>query len=209
MASRVVCFSGPDGSGMREVAAAVAEQLGFALVDEEVIVVAAASAGVDSDLVADVERRRSFIERAFDSMAAGADSSAFVVSGVLPQGVDGKPSDDLRAEIRAAIEEIAGRQDVVIVAHAASHALGSRPGVLRVLVTASQETRLERVAAERELDDRDARRAVLASDAGRADYLKRFYGEKQELPTQFDLVVNTDRVTPEQAIALVMVAAGG
>ena len=37
-----------------------------------------------------------------------------------------------------------------------------------------------------------ATRAVDEADAARADYLKRFYGIKQEHPTQYDVVVNTD-----------------
>lgn len=46
------------------------------------------------------------------------------------------------------------------------------------------------------------------SDAGRRDYLKRFYGVAEELPTHYDLVVNTDGMSVEQAAALVERAAG-
>ena len=84
--------------------------------------------------------------------------------------------DELRDLIRAAIEEAAARGRVVIVSHAASHALASQPGVLRVLITASPQTRCARVAAEGDLNEKDAARAVDQSDTARADYLKRFYG---------------------------------
>ncbi len=40
MPRHVLCFSGPDGAGIRDVAAAVAERLGFAVVDEEIKAVA-------------------------------------------------------------------------------------------------------------------------------------------------------------------------
>jgi cytidylate kinase len=98
---------------------------------------------------------------------------------------------------------------MVIVAHAAAHALASQPGVLRVLVTASLPTRQARVAAEHELSEDDAVRAVDRSDAGRASYLTRFYGTKTELPTHYDVLVNTDRLSPEQASAIVVRAAAG
>ena len=45
------------------------------------------------------------------------------------------------------------------------------------------------------------------SDAGRRDYLKRFYEIDEELPTHYDLVVNTDVLTVEQAADLVSRAA--
>ena len=118
-----------------------------------------------------------------------------------------RPSEELRRLIRAAIEESAERGSVVIVAHAASHALASRPDVLRVLVTASSSIREARVASEQDLNEKDAARAVDTSDAARADYLKRFYGAKSELPTQYDVVVNTDRLSPDNAVSLVAHAA--
>jgi cytidylate kinase len=78
---------------------------------------------------------------------------------------------------------------------------------LRVLVTASTETRVERVAAAKRIDDRAATRRVREEDAARADYLKRFYGIQDEVPTLFDLVLNTDVLGPEKAAEVVLVAA--
>lgn len=195
---------------MRDVARGVAEGLGFALVDEEIILGAAAEAGVEPQVVADVEKRRSFMDRALDALSSSSDATAFAFTGgaggiVAPDVVP--VSDELRDLIRVAIEETAARGNAVIVAHAASYALASQPDVLRVLVTASPETRWERVAAELDLTGKEAARAVDAADAARADYLKRFYGAKAELPTQYDVVVNTDRVSSGDAVALVLLAA--
>ena len=210
MACRIVCCSGPDGASMREVAHEVAGRLGFTLVDEAIVLRAAAEAGVEPQVVENVEKRRSFLDRALDAFTSSSDATAFVFTsgagGFLEPEV--RVSDELRDLIRTAIEEAAARGNAVIVAHAASHALRSDPGALRVLVTASPDTRCERVAVEQGLSDRDAARFVTESDANRADYLKRFYGDKSELPTQYDVVVNTDRLSPVEAAAIVARAAG-
>ncbi len=193
---------------MREVARGVAERLGFALIDEEIVLRAAAEGGVKPSVVADVERRRSFIERAVAGLGSSTDHSALAFRGgslVVPEA---PISSALRDLITSAIEETAARGSTVIVAHAASHALASQPGVLRVLVTASPSVRRARIASEGELDEKDAERAVDQSDAARADYLRRFYGAKTELPTQYDLVVNTDRLSLDSAVSLVAHAAG-
>ena len=58
------------------------------------------------------------------------------------------------------------------------------------------------------MSEADATRSVDEADAARADYLKRFYGIKHELPTQYDLVLNTDRLGTDDAVALVTRAAG-
>ena len=209
MSCRVVCCSGPDGAHMREVAREVADSLGFSLVDEAIVMRAAAEAGVEPAVVADVEKRRSFIDRALAAFTSSSDATAFVFTGGAGGFLEPEApvSDELRGLIRTAIEEAAARGDAVIVAHAASHALADDPTALRVLVTASRATRCERVAAEQGLSEKDATRAVSESDTNRADYLKRFYGEKSELPTQYDVVVNTDRLSPAEAAAVVTRAA--
>src|SRR4029079_1542846 len=205
MTCRVVCVSGPDGARMAEVAECVAAQLGFSLVDEAIVFRAAAEAGVDPKVVEDVEKRQSFLDRLLDTFATSSDASALVFAGgggyLAPEGVP--MSDELRVLIRHAIEEAADRGNAVIVAHAAAHALGDRDDVLRVPVTASRQTRCERVAADHDLSERDAAQVVDDGDAGRLDYIRRFYGEKAELPTHYDLVVNTDRLSVDEIVALV------
>jgi cytidylate kinase len=114
---------------------------------------------------------------------------------------------DIRALIRDTVVETVARGNVVIVAHAASHALVPDPGTLRVLVTASESTRAQRVGAAEQLDEAQAARAIGDSDGGRRDYLKRFYSVDSESPTDYDLVVNTDLLSTEQAAAIVLHAA--
>jgi hypothetical protein len=57
------------------------------------------------------------------------------------------------------------------------------------------------------VDEAAAARAVKEADAARADYLRRFHDVREELPTQYDLVLNTDLLSPEQAAALISAAA--
>ena len=116
-------------------------------------------------------------------------------------------SGEIQALIREAIEQTAARGDVVITAHAASHALEPSTSILRVLVTASPSTRAVRVSEEAGVEIAKAERTVKAADAARRDYLKRFYNVTEELPTQYDLVVNTDLISLERAAAIVAGAA--
>ena len=91
----------------------------------------------------------------------------------LGSGADSK---SLRALIQKSIHETAAQGDVVIVSHAASYALSGSDDVLRVLVTASPETRADRTGEAASLDSKKAAKVVADSDAARAAYLKRFYG---------------------------------
>jgi Cytidylate kinase-like family len=204
VAARVVCISRSLGAFGEEVGRLVAERLGFRYVDEEIVSAAASREKLDPELVADAERRRSLVERLLNALAAGG-AEAYV--GQLPDDVTGQ-TEHYRALIRDTIEEAAAQGEVVIVAHAGSFALHGQERLLRVLVTASPETRARRLAQTRVLGEAEASKAVKTSDAARADYLRRFYEVEAELPTHYDLVVNTDGLTAEEAAAVVTEAAG-
>jgi cytidylate kinase len=205
MGYNVICISGHDGALAAVVARYVAESLGFRLVDEEIVANAALEAGLDDRVIADVERRRSLLSRLLEDVSAGS-ASVDPLENALYGGTG---REELRALIRWAIEETADEGAVVLVAHAASFALASRDHVLRVLVTASPSTRRRRLASELQVDDGEAGRVMKRSDAGRADYIKRFYGVEEELPTHYDLVVNTDKLAAGDASRVIARAASG
>jgi cytidylate kinase len=208
MSFHVVCISALDGARGEEVAPQVATQLGYQLVDEEIIRNAAHEAGVDASQVAGVEKRRSLALRLLDSLGTSTSLSTFAMAGYVP-ALEGPAEADLRGLIRTAIEELALRGEAVIVAHAASMALGDRSDVLKVMLTASDAARQRTVVEQRGVDDKDARKQVERGDANRADYLKRFYGISHESPSDYDLVLNTDRLGPDGAVRLIVQAVVG
>jgi uncharacterized protein len=207
VACTVVCISHAAGAGGEEVGRLVADRLGYLYVDEEIVARAAAKGGLDAADVADEERRKSFAARALNALAhGGGEAWALGTTGPITAW-DELDSDDIRSLIRETIEQTAARGKAVIVAHAASHAIRPDAAVLRVLVTASPKTRTARLAEEEGIDEADAAKALKDSDAGRADYLKRFYDIRDESPTHYDLVLNTDALSIEQAAELVYRAA--
>ena len=111
------------------------------------------------------------------------------------------------APIEQAIRETAGEGNVVIVAHGASIPLAGEERVLRVLVTASPTSRARRLAEADGTDPASALETVEESDRARIQYLERVYGLKEELPTTYDVTVNTDTMSISRAARLVMQAA--
>jgi len=201
--ARVVCISHEAGAGGVEVAALVAERLGFSLVDEQIVTVAAERADVTREEMADTERRPSLVARVLDVLGKGLAVDAG--AGLAP-GAYGETDDPHRALITAVIEETAGRGDVVIVSHAASVGLAGRSDLLRALVVGSPAVRAGRLAVEG--DAAEGARAVKREDAARADYLRRFHGVAHELPTHYDVVVNTDVLGVDGAAGVIADAIG-
>ncbi len=185
----------------------VSGKLGLRYLDDEIIARAAAKGGVSPADVADAERRKSLLGRVLSELGGGHGTEGWAVAGVAPVVLDEKPPDYLQSLVVDVVEELAGQGDAVIAAHGASFALAGRPDVLRVHVTASPETRAQRLSESAGLQPKEAAKAIRDSDRSRADYLRRFYGIETELPTHYDLVVNTDRLSSADIAELVAHAA--
>jgi cytidylate kinase len=216
MSIRVVCISRTVAAGGERVGHLVAERLGFRYFDDEVIQVASDRAGLDAATVARAEGRSSLLTRLVDALTAPLREG----ESDLPKSEDRihrlakthpwapPPRDELRHLIQDAILEIARRGSAVIVAHAASTALANQKDVLRVFVTASPRIRTQRLYLGGSLlTEEEAAHAVAESDRERRLYLERFYDVSEELPTHYDLLVNTDLLDVEQAVGAIVGAA--
>ena len=172
MAAKVVCISRTLAAGGEEVGQGVAERLGYRVIDAEIIQRAAEKADLKPERVAQTEQRQSLIRRLISSIAFAEPSGVLAPEyyAVYPEAalaVGQTLEERLRLLIREVIEEVANEGQAVIVAHAASMALSAREGVLRILVTASDEERAERLvwAAGMELGPPRRRSATRTASA--------------------------------------------
>jgi cytidylate kinase len=208
MAHPVVCISRFRGAGGEAVGRIVSNELGFRYVDDEILVRAAKRADVDPTLVADTERRKSLLTRVLEMMAPAGAGQLDPAGGFAPDALIAiNPSANYQELIGEVIRETGAEGKTVIVAHAASMTLAGTAGLLRVLVTASPETRAQRLAKANGVSEGDARKQIDDSDAARDDYFRRFYNVSEELPTHYDLVVNADSLSLAAAADVVVAAA--
>src|SRR5438309_7771664 len=203
MNATVIAISRALGAGGEEVGRNVAARLGFRFVDDEIVARAAAKAGVDSQTMEKVERSPSLIERILKHMGTAAVDPGFGASAAPVLNV----SDSYENLIAEVIHETARAGNVVILAHGASIPLAGMPGLLRVLITGSPAARAARIAAAAGIEPSKAAKQVEDSDRQRRDFLQRFYEVRQELPTHYDLVVNTDQIALDRATDLIAGAA--
>ena len=198
---KIIAVSRTLGAGGEEIARMVAQQLGFRMVEEEIIDRAAAAAGVSPETVAEAEKTPGLIQRILESL------------GRTPMAAEGFPvaelayiahTPDYEAMVQKVIKETAAEGDVVILSHGASIPLAGTPGLLRVLITASPETRARRLG---ETGGKEPDEAVEHSDDQRREFLRRFYGVDEELPTHYDIVLNTDVLSAEEAARLIVASA--
>jgi cytidylate kinase len=204
MASQVVTIAMTTGADAEVIGRAVADRLGFQYVSDEIIDGAAAQAGVSREAVAEVERSPSLMSRIMAALATGAVGAAG--EPLTAAHLDSSPS--YESLIQDVIRQTAAKGNVVILAHGASILLAGTPGVLRVLITGSAAHRARRLAAAARKDQAWATREIERTDGERRSFFRRLHRLDAELPTHYDLVVNTDVLSAEQAARIITTAAG-
>lgn len=105
--------------------------------------------------------------------------------------------------VRRVMLEFAKEGNVVILGRAGQAILHDQPGVLHVRVVAPATLRAERVARRHRVSIEAARAQVEAGDRYRLEYVKRFYHVRADAPDLYDLVVNTEFITPLDAASLI------
>lgn len=93
---------------------------------------------------------------------------------------------------------------VVFVGRGA-HLILPRDQGLAVRVVAPRENRIRREMDRRGIDAKEAEKTIDATEAGRRDFSRRYFGADIEDPHCFDLVINTERVSEETAARQIVI----
>ncbi len=163
-----------------DVARVVAERLGYRLARREVVNQAARRAGAPEAALA-----------AIDELG---------LLGLCPTP---KACRAYHEAVRQVMEELAKEGNVVIIGRAGQVILRDHPAALHVRVVAPTRLRIERIARRHGISLQAAEAQVEVSDRTRHNYLKRFYHVRADDPELYDLIINTERMTPEAAASLI------
>jgi cytidylate kinase len=185
----IVTVSRAYGSSALAVARAVAEQLGYRLVDRELPVVVALRLGMSEEVVETAQDRpRPFGVRVLEQLGGGMPESAQPASST---------DDNLVAETRRATEEAireaAAAGNAVFVGRMAGSTLADRTDLLRVFLSAPLAWRAGQVAASLGMDEATARAEIARVDEARRTYAKEQYRVTWGDPRNYDLVLDTSR----------------
>jgi cytidylate kinase len=199
----VITVSRQYASGGSSVAQLTAERLGWTLIDNEFIDRVAERVGLTADEVAEREERiPGLIERLAGVLSV---SSAEVFMAAAQPG---PPTDREMVRVtEAVIEEAVQHGDVVLVGRGAPAFLSRRDDTLHVFVVAPRAVRIARAIDRLDVSERDATRKVDDTDEARRNYVQAHYRRTWDDPTNYDVAVNTGRITYEQAAGIIASAA--
>lgn len=105
------------------------------------------------------------------------------------------------------IREAAREDNVVIVGRGGAYILSDFKGALHVYLRAAEAIRVKAVMARRSISDEVARRLLKQTDENWSAYIKQVYGHDRNLPSHYDLVLDTGRLGYETTVATIVAAA--
>lgn len=179
----VITISREYGSGGTDIARRVAQRLGYAFADKQT------TDGIF----------RQYGLTKFDDLYSSAPSILDLLNA------DNLLLISMANEI---MEALAKRGNIVIVGRAGFAVLADYADVLNVRIGNSFSARVQRVMESEGLTDFDAAvERVKDDDEVHSKYVQRFYNKHWDDPANFDLVVNTDDLSVEEAVQKIVEAA--
>ncbi|MBN1570146.1 MAG: cytidylate kinase-like family protein [Acidobacteria bacterium] len=116
------------------------------------------------------------------------------------------PLDDTRylAGLESVIKALARSQSAVICGRGSQFILKDHPGALHVLIVSPLEIRVKRVMQNMGKSREEAEKEVEHSDGSRHEFIKRYFKAEMEDPLHYDIVVNTEHLSIENAASVVI-----
>jgi cytidylate kinase len=109
--------------------------------------------------------------------------------------------------VHAVLLDLAGKEDLVLIGRGGQFLFQGCPWSLHVKVTASLETRRSALQEVQTLSDADAENWLAEVDRQRSEWIRRHYGSDWEDPAHYDLIVRSDRLGVDGAVAVICGAA--
>ena len=116
---------------------------------------------------------------------------------------DVKPQDLFKAESEI-LQAIAAEGSCVIAGRSGFYVLKNCPNKLDIFISASRERRIERVSRKQNLTPEQAGILIDQIDADRENYIKNFTGTSRYDLRNYQLVLNMDNLTEDDAVALIL-----
>ena len=203
MSSRtVITIARQYGSGGREIGEMLAQKLGVPYYDKELIALAAKKSGLSEEVFRQAD------ERATSSLLYSLVMGTYGFGGGVA-GMNDMPINDKLFLIQAdIIRKAAEKGACVIVGRCADYVLRERKDCLKVFIHADRDSRLRRAVEKYGIDPAKVSDFLTKKDKQRANYYNFYTNKKWDSMQNYDLTIDSSVFTSEQAVELIIRAAG-
>ncbi|MBM3933163.1 MAG: GNAT family N-acetyltransferase [SAR202 cluster bacterium] len=212
----VITVTGLPGTGSEEVGKEIAKMLSVRFMDGEISeALCQRLMCTAAELEAFEGSYRSFWSRIMNSILVPMEWSATYDAGyqgfatehmmdyttVLQEHITKK---SYLERLSRVIRRYAAEGNVVLHSHGSHLLIPSTVPALNVYITASHETRTQRIAGEQDVTAGQAGRWINTTDKETKSIFKNLFGHELEDSAKFDLTINMDRMTPKAAAEMIV-----
>jgi cytidylate kinase len=200
------------GAGGNTVAQMLARELHSEILDSRIIDEVAHRLQLPKEEVeAEDEQPGSFLARLLMALGSASTEPLIPPEATAWTPPNAAPTFDTRKAVLAitqhVIEEAARSGNVVIVGRGGAYILRDFPGALHVFLRAPESIRVRTIMARFNLNsEEEARRRLKQADENWTSYIKQVYGHDRNLPSHYDLVLDTGRLGYDATVDAILAA---
>lgn len=185
------------GSGGREIGKKIAEELGIAFYDKELLQIASRESGLGKEFFEEMDEKKSHSIFGGLLNLQNTFSDEFYTNYYLSNETLFKIQSDV-------IRNLAEREYCLFLGRCADYVLKDSPRCLNVFISADPEERIRRTATLRQVSETKAREIIIKTDKKRAEYY-RFYSNKTwGAAESYHLCINSSVLGIEETAAFLL-----
>jgi cytidylate kinase len=203
----VITISRELGSGGRTIGRLLAQKLNVRYSDKELIHSLQQKFSLTTSGIENLKgQKKNWFTDFIQLVAPAPDASLFVEAGsqYIKEFRADLTTDDIHEAEVEIIKAIADEGSCVIAGRSAFFVLKDHPNKLDVFITASMEHRIARVMQKQGLSRAQAIEVIDRVDKMRDNYIKRYTGKTRYDARNYNLAINVDELTEEEAADLIL-----
>lgn len=195
------------GSGGRTVGRKLSEKLNVAFYDKALINELKSKFKLDTEQIEKLKGTKSDWWREFINSALylgqGMNELWYYQRMTGPDAYLVTSNDMFKVE-REILENVAAEASCIVAGRSAFSVFANHPNHLSILIQAPLEHRIERIMTKQNLTHEEAEKIIKKVDELRESYVKKYTGTSRYDTRNYDLVINMEGKTEDQAVDLIL-----
>ena len=202
----IITISREIGSGGGSVGRKLAEKLNVKYINKQLLQALQEKFNLNKSGIEHLRNKKKnwftdLFEQASPAPKATMEVGGYTFSRDFPDAVTVKDIYEAEKEI---LNAIADEGSCVITGRSAFFVLKDRPNKVDIFITASKAARIEQVMAKQNLSKEEAVKLVDTVDEGRDNYVKRHTGLSRYDMRNYDLILDMDYLTEDEAVEKIL-----
>ena len=193
----VIAITRTCGSGATSISKQLADDLCIDLYDRKLLQLASDDSGINEALFAQAD------EHVKNSLLYRVSRKVYNGELIPPESDDFTSNDNLFNYQAKVLKELAEKESYICIGRAADYILRDNPNLITVFIYAPLEKCIDKEMDRLGINRKQAEKHILSTDKYRREYYKYHTGREWENPYNYDLCLNTGKLTYDQCVEVI------